>query len=61
MCDKDDALTLVEFVDPKIVIQKNSHYCNVNDVGKIAAALARDSFFGVDILRKSTLSGGHGQ
>ena len=57
----EDSAAKQVFVDLKIIIQNNSRYCNENDVGKVAAALARDSFFGVDVLRKSTLSGGHGQ
>lgn len=51
----------VSLVDPKLIIKNNSHFCNVNDVGKLANILARDSYFGINILCKSTLGGKGGQ
>ena len=43
--------------DPAVVVKKYADLANVADMGKLACMLARQSFFGDDILKVSTLHG----
>jgi len=47
----------VQLIDPSIVIKKNSHLCNDEDVGRLAVTLAREAFFGESVLLQSTVTG----
>ena len=46
-----------QLIDPSIVIQNNQNLCTEDDVGKLAVLLARESFFGENILLQSTIKG----
>lgn len=50
-CSSGTAATLA---DPAVVIYNNSRLCNTKEVGKLAIALARDAYFGDEVLRQST-------
>jgi len=42
----------VQLIDPSIVIKKNSHLCNNEDVGRLAVTLAMEAFFGESVTAK---------
>ena len=43
--------------DPAVVVKRYANLANVADMGKLACMLARQSFFGDDVLKVSTLHG----
>lgn len=56
-CSSGTATTGQCLADPAVVIYNNSRLCNTKEVGKLAIALARDAYFGDELLSQSTLHG----
>ena len=56
-CSSGTAVTIQSLADPAVVIYNNSRLCNTKEVGKLAIALARDAYFGDELLRHSTIQG----
>ena len=52
--DTRDSATLK---DPQTVLKKYPDYANIADMGKLACVLARQCFFGDDVLKNSTVHG----
>ena len=52
--DTGDSSTLK---DPQTVLKKYPEYANIADMGKLACVLARQCFFGDDVLKNSTVHG----
>lgn len=56
-CSSGTAVTIQSLADPAVVIYNNSRLCNTKEVGKLAIALAREAYFGDEVLRQSTIHG----
>ena len=53
----EDSGNSADLKDPQAVMRKYAEFANVADMGKLACMLARQSYFGDDILRISTVHG----
>ena len=47
-------------LDPDEVIEKYPKFRNISNVGRMAVRLASESYFGKEVLKKSTVFGMHG-
>lgn len=56
-CSSGSVTDAQGLADPSVVIYNNSRLCNVKEVGKLAIALARDAYFGDEVLSQSTIHG----
>lgn len=56
LCSEDSGHSTA-LKDPAVIVRKYADPANVADMGKLACMLARQSFFGDDVLKVSTLHG----
>ena len=54
---KEQEHCVKQLIDPSIIIQSNAHLCSIKEVGKLAVLLAKESFFGANVLQQSTVTG----